>query len=532
MAPSPADALALGIARTGARHAFGVPGGGPNLDLVGAFGEQGIDFILGHHETATAIMATTYGWLTNTVTAAVVTRGPGAAAAVNGAAQATLDRQPLLLVTDTVPAADRERVAHQRIDQRAMLIPVTKAGSTLTASATLGDIEQATTIAAAEPAGAVHLDYDASADLTTLTAGTGQLPVAAPRPQRSALVERARLGDALRGAQRPIVIVGAGAIGASAELRPLLEKLGAPVLTTYQAIGVIPTEHQLAAGLFTNGAAERPLLQHADLILAIGLDMVEPIPKSWAYTAPVIAIAETPTFEPYMPLAAEVVGPIGQRTAALLDVIEHTWPADIGQQHRTHVRHQLAQHGQTGFGPMELVATASAHCPPNATVTVDAGAHFLAIMPVWPVAAPKQLLISNGLATMGYAVPAAIGAAFARPGQPVVALVGDGGLGMTLAELETIARYNLPITTIVFNDAALSLIEIKQGPDHGGPAAVKYLPTDYAKVAVAHGVAATAATSADELAAALAGHDFASPHLIDARIDPAAYRHVMTVTRG
>ena len=169
--------------------------------------------------------------------------------------------------------------------------------------------------------------------------------------------------------------------------------------------------------------------------------------------------------------------------------------------------------------------------PPGTVATVDAGAHFLAVMPFWPADAPGDLLISNGLATMGFAVPAAIAAALTRPGRPVVAFVGDGGLGMTLAELETLARLALPVTVLVFDDARLSLIAVKQGGRHGGDAAVAYRDVDFAAVAVAMGIAAVAVGSEQDLAAALRdGWD--RPRLLDVRTDPASYRHLIAVTRG
>ena len=153
-------------------------------------------------------------------------------------------------------------------------------------------------------------------------------------------------------------------------------------------------------------------------------------------------------------------------------------------------------------------------------------------MPMWPVARPFGLLISNGLATMGFALPAAIGAALARPDAPVVALTGDGGLAMVLGELETVGRLQLPITVVVFNDSALSLIEIKQRSGHGGPGAVRYEPTDFAAVAEAVGVPGDVVSSTDELQAALGPTPPPGPRLIDARIDPTDYRHLIAATRG
>ncbi|MGB5755916.1 MAG: thiamine pyrophosphate-dependent enzyme, partial [Acidimicrobiales bacterium] len=162
---------------------------------------------------------------------------------------------------------------------------------------------------------------------------------------------------------------------------------------------------------------------------------------------------------------------------------------------------------------------------------VDAGAHFLAVMPFWPVAEPGRLLISNGLATMGYAVPAAIAAGLANPGQPVLCLVGDGGLGMTAAELETIARLDLPVTVVVFNDSTLSLIRIKQQTAHGGPEIVSYRETDFAAIARGFGLRGTVVHDRAGLARAVVGR-WDRPHLIDARIDPSPYPRLLQLTRG
>jgi acetolactate synthase I/II/III large subunit len=156
-----ADKLAATLSARGADTVFGLPGGGPNLEVIGAAEAAGLRFVLAHGETAGCIMAATYGLLTGRTAMAIATRGPGAASAVNGAAQATLDRYPLLLVTDCVPNHDSERVAHQRIDQLAMMGPVTKWSGRLrndtTAQAT---IDRALEIISAAPHGAVHLDLD------------------------------------------------------------------------------------------------------------------------------------------------------------------------------------------------------------------------------------------------------------------------------------------------------------------------------------------------------------------------------------
>ena len=518
------------LARGGTASAFGVPGGGANLDLVGALAAEGVKFVLAHGESASAIMASTHGLLTASPTPVVVTRGPGATSVANGVAQATLDRFPLLVITDTVPSAQRCRVAHQRLDQRAFFAPITKRSATVADDVDATDLLGLIGDATMWPFGAVHLDYDAAGttDLGTATLAATQSP-----PQ--AIEEAIEL---VRQAQRPVVILGAEAAAHPDhhQLTQLLSAFEAPVLSTYQATGLVDTEGPVSAGLFTNGALERPVLASADVIITLGLDLVEPIPAPWNYTAPVVRLSSTNIEDDYMPIAVDVVGPLVEAATAVLQPSDnHTWPPTAAHDFRDQARAAITQaESSDSFGPVQLVKTAASRLPANITTTVDAGAHFLAIMPLWPTSQPHRLLISNGLATMGFAVPAAIGAAMARPGEPVLALTGDGGMSMTLAELETIARRDLPITVIVFNDAALSLIRIKQDPDpskHGGAAAVNYTRTEFADAARAMGIDGFVVESAPELRTRLTG-GWDTPRLIDARIDPSSYPALLTATRG
>ncbi len=552
-----AERLAAAMADAGVTVLVGLPGGGPNLDLIGAAEAAGIRFVLAHGETAAAITASTIGLVGRRPAAVVVTRGPGAASLANGLAQATLDRQPLIALTDTVPAASRARVAHQRIDQRALLGPVSKRSVTVGPAADDDGLRRLLAEATAWPAGAVHLDVDATAtDPLPATDRRVGPPVIEPTVIEPAVIEPARLDRAralLEGSRRPVVIAGAEAAMMTAEsasgtgtgagtghgpdpVTEALTRFGAPVLTTYQAVGVVPTEGPVNAGIFTNGASERPVLEAADLVVTVGLDLVEPIPAPWTVTAPVLRLSSVEQVDDYLPATVDVVGP----WSGLLGILDGDraggwgwdWADDDARRFRDEARAALDHRSAGGIGPVELVDALVANGPAGATVTVDAGAHFLAVVPRWPVDGPRRLLISNGLATMGYAVPAAIGAALARPGEPVLALTGDGGLSMVLAELETIARLDLPVTVVVFNDSALSLIEIKQGPGHGGPGAVRYRETDFAAIAAASGLDGRVVRSVDELVTACRTGDWSRPRLIDARVDPTPYRGLLAATRG
>jgi acetolactate synthase I/II/III large subunit len=520
-----AETLVDAIRTGGADTIFGMPGGGPNLALIGAAEAVGLRFVLTHGETAGAITAATYGLLTGAPATAISTRGPGAASAVNGVAQATLDRFPLLFVSDCVPAHDTDRVAHQRLDQMALMAPVTKGAGRLGGDAAAADVaSSAVALAGAAPRGAVHLDFDPGA--ASIQPGE---PAAQPSVDPAGL-DRAR--SLIADSDRPVVIVGIGAVDDAARVRDVLERLSCPVLTTYQAAGVLPDGHPQLAGLYTGGVLERPMLAAADLIVAVGLDTVEPIPAPWGLDVPVVSIDIAAPASTFLPADVALVGAsVGELLDRVAEGAGHRWANDAGAAALAVARDALLATSAGTFGPVEL-ANVVVRCAPGAsTATVDAGAHFLAIMPFWPAAAPLRVLISNGLATMGFALPAAIGAALARPGTPVVCMVGDGGLGMTLAELETVARLRLPITVVVFDDAALSLIEIKQRDGQGGAGAVRYAPVDFAAVAVAMGLAATTVDSVEGLERALDG-GWDRPRLVDARIDPTSYPALLRTTRG
>jgi acetolactate synthase-1/2/3 large subunit len=470
------------------------------------------------------MMAATYGVLTGRPGMAIATRGPGAACAVNGAAQATLDRFPLLVVTDCVPEAQRDRFAHQRFDQQQMFGPVTKWSGTLAASAEASQaVRAALHLAGSRPAGAVHLDYDPT--------GTEMVAPAPTEAVQSGDDVVTRAADLVREATKPVAIVGLEANESAAAVLAAVEQLGCPVLTTYQAIGVVPEGHPQLAGLFTSGLIETSLLYEADLIVTIGFDQVEPMRPAWRYDVPVVAISEVAACATLAPITVEVLGPLAASMARVITTKCAGWSHDAGATALAHARRDLSSTTTGDFGPLELAAAVASAVPPGVTATVDAGAHFLSIMPFWPAVEPLQLLISNGLATMGFALPAAIAAALARPGRPVVCMVGDGGLAMTLAELETLARLELPVTVVVFDDAALSLIEVKQKPGQGGGAAVRFSPVDYAQVAAAMGLDASVATTVGEVTAVLRG-GWDRPRLVDARIDPSTYAPLIAATRG
>ncbi|HEX9540265.1 MAG TPA: thiamine pyrophosphate-dependent enzyme [Streptosporangiaceae bacterium] len=526
-----AAAIVGALSAAGTRLLFGIPGGGPNLDVVGAAAASGLRFILAHGETAATIMAATCADLTGAPGAVVVTRGPGLASAVNGIAHAALDRLPLVVIADTVPAADSGRISHQRLDQAALGRSVAKAAVTVGGGHPEQAANHAVGLAAAPPPGPVVVNVDADVrDILLQDDDLGALP---PDDDLAPLIA------ALRTARRPAVLLGPGAVRHTGAVRAALVGSGIPALHSYRARGIVPDSAAEAAGLFTGGTMESPLLTAADLIVGLGVDPVELIPAPWDYPAPAVLVTDVPAGSAgYFSGGLELVTSLPAAIAALAaHGVGHGWPEAAGTAAKMAAAGLLQRAATVMPGrltPQEVVTTVRAHTPPGTIATVDAGAHMLVAMPLWPVDEPRRLLISSGLATMGFALPAAIAAALCVPGEPVIAFTGDGGLGMALMEIETAVRHRLRIVLVVFNDATLSLIKIKQFPaGQGGADTVGYRPVSFAPIAAAMGAAAASVTDVAGLVAALArALGRAGPTLIDARVDPAGYPAVMDLTRG
>jgi acetolactate synthase-1/2/3 large subunit len=186
-----------------------------------------------------------------------------------------------------------------------------------------------------------------------------------------------------------------------------------------------------------------------------------------------------------------------------------------------------------GLAPHRVAQIARELTAAGSIATVDAGAHMFQTTAYWQALAPGELLISNGLATMGFALPAAIAAQLVHPERRVVCFTGDGGLMMVVAELETVARLRLPIVIVVFNDAALSLIEVKQAQKGFEGVSMRYAGPDLPALARAFGLRALVATDEPGLESALmAAQTAPGPTLIDARIDPSGYRRMLEIVRG
>jgi len=542
--PTVADLIVDGLVRAEVPRLFGVPGGGSNLEVLEAARVRGLPSVLCHQEWAACIMAAVTGELTGRPGAVLSTLGPGVTASATGLAHARLDRSPLIYVSDRHPAGVLQFATHQYVDHGAHVGAIAKDSVSVGADSAAHWVAHAVRLALTEPRGPVHLDLPADvAGRSAVPAATSVTPAPLP-PLDGELVERA--AAMIRAARRPLVIAGLGCRAADAKwLRAFAEALPTPVLTTYKAKGAIPDPHPLALGIFTGGALEEPLVRRADLIIAFGLDTVELIPRPWAYTAPVLSLTRCPAAEPrlqapgggaYFTPALEVVGEPGSiledLAGRLLGRARADWDvAEVDRIRRE--RHAALEVPVPGLAPHRVVQMTRELTAGGSIATVDAGAHMFPATAYWHALEPGELLISNGLATMGFALPAAIAAQLVHPHRRVICFTGDGGLMMVAAELETVARLGLPIVIVVFNDEALSLIAIKQEQKGFEGVSMRYAGPDLRALARAFGLRAFTATDEATLHQALIGAQTApGPALIDARIDASGYRRMLEIVRG
>ncbi len=533
-----AEALASAFKSHGVKRIFGLPGGGSSLDLIEAADQIGIPFVLARHECAAVFMAAATAEVEETLGVALTTKGPGTANAANGVAHAALDRCAVAVVTDGFSPQSQRYVTHQWYDQRAFLAPLVKAHSLLDNARAGADIVQLLHTARMPRQGAIHIELTGPAARAEIEANvTASLQ---PRESAASVSSLAKAGKLLAAARRPVMVVGLEACrpAATKAVRALLARLGCPVLVTYKAKGVVPDDNPHYVGIFTGGLAEQPVVKEADLIVLIGVDPVELILQPWPYDLPVLELGAAPHPVHYVKASHAVHGELAVTLQKVAQAANRSvWRRPHLHDLRLAVRASLAYTGAgKGLTPEEVVETAAQVAqtlPRWPRATVDAGAHMFSATAFWPCSQPRDLLISNGLATMGFALPAAIASALSDPRRPTVAFTGDGGLLMCLGELATAVETGARIIVVVFNDAALSLIDIKQQQRKMPSRGVRWGRLDFAMAMRAVGGrgyrASTLAAYRKALQAAFAGD---GPALIDVQVDPSGYPAQLAAMRG
>ncbi len=526
-----ADILAETLQAAGIDTVFGLPGG-ENVAVLDALRRYGLRFILVRNESSAVFMADATARLTGKPSACLTTLGPGAANAVAGVAHAYLDRAPVLVITAQTPEHLLPNHTHQVLDLAALFTPITKGSFPVQADKVRATVQAALQLTMSGRPGPVHLRISNETAAQPMPEETRWIaPPAVLSLIFSSKDQFATARQLLAQARKPVIVAGVGLEPEQpyAALRALAETLNAPVIVTPKAKGALPDDHVLAAGVIglarTDPAYQ--ILDEADCIIAVGFDVVELV-KPWQQAAPLVWIAPWANIDPGLPAVAEFIGAMQPILAPLADLTSHSAP-DWGATRVAALHQQLAQQALPAPAPGRLLPQTvlqivRQHSARETLVTTDVGSHKILAGLTWPAYMPNRYLVSNGLSCMGSALPSAMAASLALPGQPVLCLTGDAGLAMVLGELGLLAELKLPVVIVLFNDNALDLIRSAQQRAGTPTYGTEFVNPNFRQIAAAYKLDAyqvqDEVTCTAAIKAALANN---RPTLIEAMIDPLSY---------
>lgn len=447
----------------GVRFAFG-QGGLEVVEHLEALRAAGIEIVWTHHEVTAAFAAAALGELTALPGLCVATRGPGATNMLTGVAHALLDRAPLLAVSGDTDPARSAALPHQNLPLVRIFEPVVKRASRLTAANVRFELPSALDLATDDPLGPVYLAFPQSEASREVPEVAACVPTAAAQEADADASRLASAAARVAAAKRPALFVGLGARELEAErlLVDLAERLGAPVVVTPKAKGHFPADHPLFAGVYPayQSGPIKGLLRQADLVVGVGLDPVEML-RPWPFEAPVVAFGPVAA-SPYLPDCLDVRVTSYPALADALGRLDarRQWPADVADVARREVRRLLdpGWRGRRprGIAPQDVLADLRRLLRRDAIVTCDVGSHRQLAAQAWPTYWPRTFLTSNGLSSVGFALPAALAAKLECPDRQVACLVGDGGLLAVLGDLQTLARLGLGVLVLVWADEGSS----------------------------------------------------------------------------
>ncbi len=528
-----AQVMVRSFTAAGITHIFGLPGS-QNLEFMEAARKEGMEFVLARREGTAALMADAAGQLTGVPGVCMSTLGPGATNLINGVANAYLDRSPVIAVSGELGTRLESTFTHQNIDQHALFSPITKWTTKIGPDDAATVMRRALRLAVAERPGPVHLTLNANLAKAEAADSEINLPPLGPAASWAQVsgMEGAA-GDPvkrLKKAKRPVVLCGMSAMrsGAGGELKSFAEKLGCPVVTSPKAKGTFPEDHPYFAGTMDMACNNLiwDFLKTADLIVAAGFDGVELI-KPWQLDTPVIHIDSVANTDQVYPAEIELIGPIGAILDALASGAEaqEKWSEAEVKAHRDAVRELYFSGRQQGkLNPTDVVEAARQAFPKETLITTDVGSHKLLVGQGWTAHRPGSVLMSNGLSSMGFALPGAITASMFDRERPVVCFTGDGGLAMVHGELQLASELGLGLVVIVFSDNSMNRIELKQMQLGYPTTGTRFESSDLVGLAQSMGCDGEKAETPKALESVLGrANGLNRPLLVEAKIDPTQY---------
>ncbi|HEU0237407.1 MAG TPA: acetolactate synthase large subunit [Candidatus Limnocylindrales bacterium] len=547
-----ADLVVACLEAEGCEYVFSVPGE-ETMDLLDALSRsERIRHVTTRHEQGAAFMADVHGRLTGRPAVAMGTLGPGATNLVTGIADAFLDRAPMVALTGQASSEKLHKEAHQVVDIVRMLAPVTKWNTRVERVEAIPEIvRKAFRVASLEKPGPTHIELpeniaatEVADDAAPLTPGRAYFP----EPTDEAIAHAAGL---LAESERPIILAGNGVLrrGAAADLRALARGLHLPVAVTFMGKGAIDDRSHLSLMAVGLQARDHVLsgFDRADLVVCVGYDLVEYAPARWNPDGSkrIVHIDTQPAevdaqYRPEVELVGDIDGTLRRLLAAVLP--RGISGRDAGERHEAretlvHADLRLALLEELDayaaddgwpIKPQRAIAALREALDPADIVVSDVGAHKVWVARLYQAYEPNTVIISNGFAAMGIAVPGAIAAKLVHPSRRVVALCGDGGFLMNSQELETAKRIGANVCVVVWRDDGYGLIDWKQRNEFGRPFAVDFGNPDFVAYAESFGIAGFRPSSAGELLPVLRrALEVDGPTLVEVPID---YRENLRLT--
>jgi acetolactate synthase-1/2/3 large subunit len=508
-ARSTAELIVECLENEGVTHVFGIPGE-ENIRLIEALSKSSIRYVLTRHEQGASFMAETYGRLTGKAGVCSATLGPGAINLLLGTADATTNSTPLIALSAQVGMLRSFKESHQGVDLVPMFAPVTKWSALMaTPGAAPEMIRKAFKLAQTERPGAVYLAVPEDVEEATVPSSLVPLRVNVPRADEPSPEQVERAAAILRAARNPIVLAGHGAARADASraLIRFAEDLNIHVATTFHGKGVFPDDHPLALGTvgfmrhdYVNFGFDR-----ADVIVAVGYELQEfnPVRINPSGDTKIIHVHRFPAeVDAHYDVAVGITSDISRSLDALTAAVGHPLPAIGGERIRELLSAELdrgRRDDRFPLAPARIVADTRAALGREDIVLVDTGALKMWMARLYPTYAPNTCLISNGLSTMGWTVPGAIGAKIARPEAKVLVATGDGSFLMNSQEIETALRLRLPCVILIWVDDAYGLISWKMDMEIGHNVDTRFGNPDFVAYAESFGAKGYRISSAGEL---------------------------------
>jgi acetolactate synthase-1/2/3 large subunit len=533
------DLFVKSLEHEGVDYIFGLPGE-ENLDLVESIRTSKIKLIVTRDEQTAGFMAATYGRLTGKVGVCLSTLGPGATNFVTPAAYAQLGAMPILMVTGQKPIKQSKQGHFQIVNVVEMFRPITKMTKQIVSATSIPAlVHEVCRTAVEERPGAVHLEFPED---------IAREEVASPvfltnyKYRRSAAEEKAVLEAVkmIESAKSPLILIGAGANRklVSKSLLAFIEKTGIPFFSTQMGKGVIDERHPLYLGTTALSAGDyvHCAIDRADIIINVGHDVVEKPPFFMKPHQQVIHInfSRPRVDEVYYP-QWEVVGDIGNSIWQMTEKIspQKDWDFSYDKKVKAHADKQIMErHDSANFPllPQRIVADVRSIMPEDGIIALDNGMYKLWFARNYKAFERNTILLDNALATMGAGLPSAMAAKLVNPDKKVLAICGDGGFMMNVADLETAVRLKLDLVVLILNDSGYGMIQWKQKAGGFADFGLKFGNPDFVMLAKSFGATGHLVKKADDLVKMITeAFSLGGVHLIEVPIDYSENQKVFDI---